>query len=279
MKSKNKTRKNYSRVSHNFKIALVALLFSLILVRLILLFNFPEMDIIPDKALLSVLLFIVLYLWIQELRDYHDLLLLNKDLQDAGDKLKQAEIDTIASLIKAEEEKDEYTRGHSERVTRIALALAGELGLDDGAKNVIARAGILHDIGKIGISDAILNKVQKLTDEEWEIIKSHPQKAIEILEPLKFLTTEKNVILRHHERCDGAGYPEGRKESDIGREATIVAIADAFDAMNSRRAYREPLPKEKIISELEKSRGTQHSAEITDVFLALLEKKPELWER
>ena len=279
MKIKNKPQKYYSRVSYNFKIALVVLLFSIILVRLILLFNFPGIDIISDKALLFVLLFIVLYLWIQELRDYHDLLLLNKDLQDSGDKLKQAEIDTIASLIKAEEEKDEYTRGHSERVTKIALALAEELGLDDSAKNIIARAGILHDIGKIGISDAILNKIQKLTDEEWSVIKSHPRKAIEILEPLKFLNTEKNIILRHHERYDGTGYPEGRKVDDIGREAMIIAIADAFDAMNSRRAYREPLSKEKIISELKKSRGTQHSAEMVDVFLALLEKKLDLWER
>ena len=273
------SQKKSGRVSYNFKIMLVVLLFFLILVRLAMLFNFPEMDIISDKVLLSVLLFIVSYLWIQELRDYHDVLLLNKSLQDFGDKLKQAEIDTIASLIKAEEEKDEYTRGHSDRVTKIALALAEELGLDDRAKNIIARAGVLHDIGKIGISDTILNKIQKLTDEEWEVIKSHPQKAIEILEPLKFLNKEKNVILRHHERYDGKGYPEGRKGGDIGHEATILAIADSFDAMNSKRAYREPLTKENIISELERSRGTQHSTEIVDVFLALLEKKPELWER
>ncbi|MCM8761350.1 MAG: HD domain-containing protein, partial [Candidatus Omnitrophica bacterium] len=107
----------------------------------------------------------------------------------------------------------------------------------------------------------------------------HPQKAIDILEPLKFLAIERNMILNHHERYDGSGYPAGRKGNEICREALILAVADAFDAMNSSRAYRQALPREKIISELKNARNTQLSAEIVDIFLKLLEKRPELWEK
>lgn len=279
MEKKNKAAKYYRRVSHGFKIAMVALLFFLTSFHLISLFYFPNADIISDRVLLFILLVIISYLWIQELRDFYNLLALNKDLQEAHEQLKQAEIGTIASLVKAEEENDLYTCGHSERVTKISLAIAQELNLDDEAKKVIYRAGILHDIGKIGISDTILNKKEKLTEEEWGVIKSHSEKGCKILEPLKFLEVERDVILSHHERCDGKGYPNGRREAEIRREALIIAVADAFDAMNSKRAYREPLSRVNIISELTVSGGTQHSREIVDVFLGLLEKNPQLWEK
>src|SRR3989338_4134054 len=118
MKSRNEAAQNYHSVSHNFKIAVVVLLFSFTAIRLVLVSYFPDADIIPDKALLIILLFVVSYLWIQETKDYYKLLMLNRDLQKTHEQLKQAEIDTIASLIKAEEEKDFYTRGHSERVTK-----------------------------------------------------------------------------------------------------------------------------------------------------------------
>lgn len=278
MEKKNKAVTYYRRVSYGFKIATVLLLFFLTSFRLILLFYFPNAVIIPDKVLLFIILAIVLYLWVQELRDFYNLLALNKDLRDAHEQLKRAEIDTIASLVKAEEEKDLYTCGHSGRVTEISLAIAEEMNLDEEAKKIIWRAGILHDIGKIGISDAILNKKERLTEEEWKVIKSHSEKGYKILEPLKFLEFERDVILSHHERCDGAGYPDGRREAQIRREALIIAVADAFDAMNSKRAYREPLSRATIISELTVSRGTQHSKEIVDVLLRLLEKNPRLWE-
>ena len=273
------TKKQYHTVSHNFKLAVVVLLFVVILTRLILLFYFPDTDILPDKVLLFVLLVIASYLWVQELRDYYILSGLHRKLEVAHEELKEAEIDTIAALIKTEEEKDVNTRGHSERVTKIALAIANEMGLDAESKRTLSRAGILHDIGKIGIGDAILHKIEKLTEAEWEVIRSHPRKAIEILEPLKFLAIERSLILSHHERYDGTGYPAGRKGDEISREALILAVADAFDAMNSIRAYRNPLPREKIVAELKKARDTQLSAKIVDVFLALLEKRPELWEK
>ena len=122
-------------------------------------------------------------------------------------------------------------------------------------------------------------KKEKLTDEEWNVIKSHPDKGEEILKSLKFLSIERDIILSHHERYDGKGYPRGIKGSQIRLEALILALADAFDAMNSARSYRQPLSREAIVSELERSRDTQHSAKILDAFLGLLKKRPDLWEK
>ncbi|MDP3790511.1 MAG: HD domain-containing protein [Candidatus Omnitrophota bacterium] len=274
-----KDKKRNSGVSNAFKLSMVVLLFALTFIRLACALYFPSIEIISDKILLAITLFIVVYLWVKEVRDYHRLLRLHKNLQITNEQLKASEIDTIAALIKAEEEKDGYTRGHSDRVTKISLAIAQEMNLDNEKKRLIERAGILHDIGKIGICDSILCKKEKLTDEEWLVIKSHPDKGDKILEPLKFLPTERDIILSHHERYDGKGYPRGLKGSQIRIEALILAVADAFDAMNSARSYRQPLSKEVITSELEKSRGTQHSAEVVDYFLRLLKKRPELWER
>lgn len=275
----NKTSEKYRSVSYGFKITVVILLFVLTAIRLLLVTYLPSSEIIPDKFFLFIILAILFYLWAQELIDFHKLVKMNKDLRTAHEQLKDAEIDTIAALIKTEEAKDLYTRGHSERVTKIALAIAQELGLGYETKDVISRAGILHDIGKIGISDAILNKKEKLTDEEWQVIKKHPENAIAILEPLKFLLSEKDVILEHHERYDGRGYPKGLKGEEIRLEAQIIAVADTFDAMNSRRAYRESLARDVIISELQKSRGTQHSPRAIDIFLSMLEKNFQLWEK
>lgn len=272
-----------SSISHAFKIAMVMLIFFLAMFRLLDIFYLPtfdaSIDIIPDMVPIIVVLFIIIYLWVQEVKDYHKLLRLNKELLYANDQLKEAEVSTIAALVKAEEEKDAYTYGHSDRVTKISLAIADAMKLSDGLKTIIERAGLLHDIGKIGIVDAVLCKKDKLTDEEWCEIKSHPEKGAEILRPLKFLSNEINILVHHHERFDGKGYPEGLKEDQIPLGSEILAVADAFDAMNSKRAYREPLSREAIISELKKGSGTQHSPEVTEVFLQLLEKKPELWNR
>jgi len=271
--------KKYGGTSHDFKIATVILLFSLSVLRLVLLLCFPSNTIISDRIFLFVVLFVVSYLWIQELIDFHKLLEVNKNLQETQEQLKQAEIDSIASLISAEEAKDVYTKGHSEKVTTISLAIAQELNLSSESKNIIGRAGILHDIGKIGISDEILNKKEKLTDAEWEVIKGHPENAIKILLPLKFLSSEREAIISHHERYDGKGYPRGLKGEDICIEARILAVADSFDAMNSKRSYREPLSRDAIIEELIKGRGTQYSSEAVDALFALLKKNPQLWER
>ncbi|RKY30407.1 MAG: hypothetical protein DRP74_07095 [Candidatus Omnitrophota bacterium] len=274
-----KESRRYQSISRSFKVTVVTLLFALTVIRLSLVVYFPGLEIIPDKFFLLVILLILFYLWVQELIDFHNILEMHKDLSLVHEELKNAQIDTIAALIKTVEEKDFYTHGHSERVTKIALKIAEEMNLSEEAKSIINKAGILHDIGKIGISDAILNKKEKLTPEEWEEIKRHPANAVAILQPLKFLSSEREIILQHHERFDGKGYPRGLKGGEICLEANIIAVADTFDAMYSKRAYRDSLTKETILQELQKSRGTQHSPMVIDVFLPMLEKDPELWAK
>ncbi len=272
-----------SSISHKFKISVVMLIFLLALFRLadILYLPFfnPASDIVSDKVILVIVVLLIVYLWIQETKDYHRLLMLNRNLQIAHEQLQQAELESITALMKAEESKDPYTYGHSDRVTQIALTIATEMGLDNVFKETLRRAGLLHDIGKIGIQDVVLLKKEKLTDEEWEIIKSHSQKGADILAPLNFLSEVKNIILHHHERFDGKGYPGGLKDGQVPLGSLILAVADAFDAMNSQRPYRETLPRDTIIAELKKGRGSQHKLEITDVLLSLLEKNPQLWNK
>ncbi|MFA5005473.1 MAG: HD domain-containing phosphohydrolase, partial [Candidatus Omnitrophota bacterium] len=169
-----KTLEKYRSTSHGFKITVVILLFLLSALRLYLIQYYPATEIIPEKLLFLVILIILFYLWIQEMLDFHKMARMNAELRLAHEQLKNAEIDTIGALIKTVEAKDLYTRGHSERVTKIALDIAKEMHLSKEQVNTISRASILHDIGKIGLSDAVLNKKEKLTDEEFEMIKKHP---------------------------------------------------------------------------------------------------------
>ncbi len=272
-----KPARHFDSVSHNFKITMVMLIFFLAIFRLADIFYLPvfdrDIDLIPETVPLAVVVFIVIYLWIQEIRNYSRLLKLNKNLEIAHEELKQAEIGTIASLIKAEEEKDLYTYGHSERVTMLSHAIADEMNLGDEFIGSLLRAGVLHDIGKIGISDAILLKKEKLLDSEWDVIKHHPQKGVEILKPLKFLTAESNIILHHHECYDGSGYPEGRRRDDILLGARIIHLADAYEAMRSARSYRKvPLTKAAAVDEIKKHKGTQFDPKVVEAFLKVLDK-------
>jgi putative nucleotidyltransferase with HDIG domain len=266
-------------ISNTFKLWLVGIIFSLTFAYLYAQFLYPAALLANAIILLWIVLFLIGYLWVQELRDRYRLQSINTALLHAKDQLEHAEIDTITTLILTEEAKDPYMRGHSKRVTRCAVELMEELGLPEKEHKIIERAGILHDLGKIGISDAILNKPDKLSEEEWAILRKHPQRAVEILEPLKFLSEEKEMICHHHERYDGKGYPDGLKGENIPMGARILAIADTFDAMNSERAYRKPLPEDVIIAELKNASGNQLDPCIVAVFLDLLKKKPSLWER
>lgn len=267
---------DFGYASHGFKMAVFLLLLGLIAFR-VLVSNAPE--ILADQILLSIAIFLVGYLWLQEMRDYYNLAGLHRNLERSFEQLKRSEIDTIATLVKMIEAKDQYTSGHSEHVTEIAMALADEMKLGPEKKDIIARSGLLHDIGKISLSDVILNKKEKLTEDEWKAIKMHPSKAFEILKPLRFLSLVRDAIISHHERYDGSGYPYGLKGNEISLEAMILAVADSFDAMNSKRAYRDPMSKEEIIAELKRLRGTKYSPEVIDAFFALLEKNPSLWKR
>jgi len=184
---------------------------------------------------------------------------------------QQTYYETIRSLAQALEARDAYTKGHSERVTRYALETAREMGLSDHSRKVIRYAGLLHDIGKIGISDSILHKRLKLTDEDWEAIRSHPLFGDSILGPLKFLQEAQAIVLRHHERYDGSGYPGSLKAEEIPLEARIIAVADAYDAMTSDRPYRQALDHQTATRELAKSSGLQFDPAVVEAFLSVVD--------
>ena len=266
-------------MSNIFKLWVVAFIFFLVFFYLYTIISYPQSKIVSGEILLSIVLVLVVYIWVQELKDRNRLQLLNKVLIDAQKQLERAEIDTIAVLVLSLEAKDPYVHGHSKGVAHCSSAIAKEMGFSKEKQMIIERAGILHDIGKLGITDAILKKPGKLNDEEWKIMKRHSKKSVEILKPLEFLSKEKEIILHHHERYDGGGYPDGIKGEQIPLAARIMAVADTFDAMNSERPYRKSLPKDAIISELKRVSGSQLDAFVVTTFLSLLEKNPSLWER
>jgi response regulator RpfG family c-di-GMP phosphodiesterase len=178
---------------------------------------------------------------------------------------------TVKALAKAIEVKDPYTFGHSERVTEYALAIAEAMGLDEVEKQNIKYAATLHDIGKIGIAGKVLNKPGALTDEEYLHVKTHPLLGDSIIEPVEFLQMPRPLILHHHERYDGKGYPDGLKGEEIPLGARIITVADSYEAMRSDRPYRKALSPEAAREELIRNRGTQFDPQVVDIFLQLLD--------
>ena len=165
--------------------------------------------------------------------------------------------------------KDAYTNGHSYRVAQYTVMLGKKLGLDEDTLDKYYNIGLLHDIGKISIPDAILTKPGKLTPEEFDIIKSHAQRGYEILKDVKIQDDIADGAHYHHERFDGKGYPAGLSGKDIPQVARIIAVADAFDAMSSTRSYRKKLPLDFIVQEIERCSGTQFDPEVAEAFLEL----------
>lgn len=177
----------------------------------------------------------------------------------------------IRSLSDTIEAKDEYTRGHSKRVSEYAGLIAEKMGLSDEDVSKIKYAATLHDIGKIGVPDTVLNKPSRLTDAEYRIIKTHSTIGADILQNIEMISYTADIARHHHERYDGKGYPDGLIGEECSIGARIVAVADSFDAMNSKRIYRNPLAREIIINEIVKNKGLQFDPKIADVFLELLE--------
>jgi putative two-component system response regulator len=173
-------------------------------------------------------------------------------------------IDTLATTLEA---RDPYTHGHSRRVGVYSCWIAEDLGYDEAQREVLMHGGILHDIGKIAVREEVLNKPGRLTAEEYEHIKIHPGVGYKILRPIEELGGLLPIVLSHHERIDGRGYPQGLPGHEIPLNARIAAIADTFDALTSNRPYRDGMPLEKAIAILEASRGTQLDAELVDIFV------------
>lgn len=195
------------------------------------------------------------------------------------DTLKEWYMKTIQALAYAVEAKDWYTRGHSMRVSQYAALIGEYMGLPKEKVEELKISGILHDIGKIGISDIILTKPEKLTDEEYSVIKKHPEISKKILEPIGLSKEIMEGISKHHERYDGKGYPYGLDDNNIPLEAAILCVADSFDAMTSDRAYRKGMSIEDAINELLKYKGTQFNPEVVDSFISLyMNKKDKIEE-
>ncbi|AUS95718.1 hypothetical protein CDQ84_01485 [Clostridium thermosuccinogenes] len=179
-------------------------------------------------------------------------------------------METIHALNKTMEAKDSYTSGHAARVEEYAVKLAKALKIPHQKVENIKTAAILHDIGKIGIDDSILRKPLPLTQAEYEEIQRHPVIGAEIIKDVAFLKDVADIIRHHHERYDGKGYPDGLKGSEISYEASILAIADVFDAMTSKRPYREPLSKEAALEEIRLNAGTQFNPELACKFIEIM---------
>lgn len=177
-------------------------------------------------------------------------------------------IDAIRFLANALDAKDSYTAGHSERVAKIALAIAGQLNLSDVQKDTLQYAGYLHDLGKVTVNINILRKQGPLSEEEWEVMCRHPQVGVEIIKRIAALSSLAPIILHHHARYSGGGYPDRSISSDkIPIGSRIIAVADAYEAMVSHRPYREAFSKEQARKELRRCSGTQFDPRIVEAFL------------
>lgn len=195
---------------------------------------------------------------------------INSKLQETYTTLEQAYLETVQTLRFSVEAKDSYTRGHSDRVSEYSLLIGKYLNLPEKDLKTLQIGGLFHDIGKIGIPDSILLKDSKLTSDEYSEIKNHPSIGAHILSNASIFKEIVPIVKHHHERYDGLGYPAKLKGDSIPLLARITAVADAFDAMTSRRTYRNSLPIDIVKNELEKNKGTQFDPKIADVFLDIL---------
>ena len=185
------------------------------------------------------------------------------------------ECEDLAGLKRLLATKDTYTEAHSQRVAEYAKNIAKEMGWKGRPISDLYKAAMLHDIGKVGISEKILNKKGKLTNEEYQKIKDHPIYSEQILRQYEMDDDLCETVRSHHERWDGHGYPDGLKEDEIPIMARIIAVADAYDAMVTARPYRKNLSIEKVMSELKNGRGTQFDPDIIDIFCKMLSTPPE----
>ena len=195
---------------------------------------------------------------------------INKELKETNEKLEKAYLETIETLRFTVEAKDTYTRGHSDRVSEYSVLIGKHLGLSEEDIHLLRVGGLFHDIGKIGVPDSILLKTSKLTDDEYSEIKNHPKIGAQILSNATLFEKAIPIVKHHHERYDGFGYPEKLSGENIPYLARIAAVADSFDAMTSRRTYRDSMPMDIVIEEIRKNKGSQFDPNIADTFLNIL---------
>ena len=194
-----------------------------------------------------------------------------ESIRQSFEKMKIASLDTVYRLARAAEYKDEDTGSHVERMSHYSSAIARKLGLDNDFVERILWAAPMHDIGKIGIPDRVLQKPGKLDDEEWVIMRSHTTIGAEILKDASadFIKLAADIAISHHEKWNGSGYPRGIKGADIPLAGRIVALADVFDALTSERPYKTAFPLEKALAIIKESRGSHFDSEVVNAFLAI----------
>ena len=195
----------------------------------------------------------------------------NKELSETYEKLEEAYMESIETLRHTVDAKDPYTRGHSDRVAEYSVLIGEKLGLSEKDLRTLRIGGLFHDIGKIGVPDSILQKESKLTDDEYSEIKNHPAIGVHILSTASIFNDIIPIVKHHHEKYDGNGYPSRLKGEDIPYLARITTVADSFDAMSSKRSYRNSLPLDVIKEEFKKNRGIQFDPKLCDLFLNILE--------
>jgi len=190
------------------------------------------------------------------------------DLQKSSEENRQLFIGTVKGLAAAIDGKDPYTRGHSERVSRFSVAIAQRMGINDDEVEKIRISALLHDVGKIGIDDSVLKKPAALTDEEYELMKKHPQKGYKIMSQIPAMKEFLPGMYMHHEMVDGKGYPQGLKGDEIPLMGKIVAVADTFDAMTTDRPYQKAMKFEDAVARIESFVNTRYDAEVVAAFTA-----------
>lgn len=197
---------------------------------------------------------------------------INEELSESKEQLEQSYLDMVETLRKAVEAKDSYTRGHSDRVSEYSVLIGKKLGLSEEQIRILKVGGLFHDIGKIGVPDSILLKPGKLTDDEYSEIKNHPSIGAHILGSATVFRDIIPIVKHHHEKYDGNGYPSQLKGEEIPYLARIAAVADTFDAMTSRRSYRNAIELQEVKAEIKRCEGTQFDPQIAEIFLRILEE-------
>jgi putative nucleotidyltransferase with HDIG domain len=204
----------------------------------------------------------------RQLADQVAIALANASLLEDLDALSSGALTALARTIDA---NSPWTAGHSERVTHVSLMLGERLGLSAGDLNTLYRGGLLHDIGKIAIPAAILNKPGALTDEEFAVIKQHPSTGARILSPIGVYRDTIPIVMSHHERLDGSGYPQGLEGDQIPLLARVAAVADVYDALSSARPYRPGWPVERVVEHITNGAGVQFDAAVTEALVLSVE--------
>lgn len=197
------------------------------------------------------------------------------DALEARDEVKTLSVEVMEALAHTIDAKDEYTRGHSVRVAKYSRMLAERMGLSPKECEDVYYMGLLHDIGKIGVPNEIINSPNKLTDEEYAVIKTHPGVGYDILAEIKSRPDLSVGARWHHERFDGEGYPDRKTGEDTPLPARIISVADSYDAMTSNRSYRDYLPQDKVRDELKRCAGTQFDPRVVEAMLSLMDEDPE----